>query len=458
MPETRESLVAAYEAHTPRSRELIEEARKVFPGGDTRATAHYSPYPVFIESGQGCRVVDADGHQYVDFMNNFTSMIHGHAHPGIVSAVTEQVRRGSAFGAPTRNQIELGRILCERVPSVDRLRFTSAGSEATLMALRAARAVTGRQKIMKMEGGYHGSYDLAEVSLVPRPNRAGPLERPTSVAPDRSIAHSALGDAVIAPFNEPELAAALVEHHANELACVIVEPIQGSMGMNPATHEFLGALREATLAHDVLLVFDEVISLRIAHGGAQQHYGVTPDLTAMGKYIGGGLPVGAIGGRRDLLDVFNPDRRDTIMHASTFSGNPTTMAAGVAAMTDLTPERHAELNRLGRKLREGCDGAFLKAGIRGHACGLGSLSNLILGTTSVRGPRDVLEAQLEAGIYSRLLHLGLLRRGIFTARMGMLCLSTPMGDAEIDLATAALLDALEELRPLIERERPALLA
>ena len=455
MPETSDSLRAAYEAWTPRSRELIEQARKVFPGGDTRATAHYGPYPVFIESGSGCRVVDADGHEYVDFMNNFTSLIH--AHPGVVAAVAEQIRRGSAYAAPTRSQIELGRAICERVPSVDSLRFTSSGSEGTLMALRASRAVTGKPKIMKMEGGYHGSYDLAEVSLVPLPDLAGPLEAPVSVAPDRSIAPSALGDAVIAPFNEPELAADLIARHAEELACVIVEPIQGSMGMNPATPEFLRALREATSEHDVILVFDEVISLRTEYGGAQQHYGVTPDMTAMGKFIGGGLPVGAVGGRRDLLDVFNPERRDSIMHASTFSGNATTMAAGVAAMADLTPEVHRELNRLGQRLRDGCGRAVEAAGVPGRALGLGSLSNLVLSGREIRGPRDVLAAGVDAGPMSRLLHLGLLRRGVFTARIGMLCISTPMGEAEVDAAVAALRDALDELRPVIERERPRLL-
>lgn len=452
------SLYAAYEESTKKSREWIERAREVFPGGDTRMSAHYAPYPVFMERGAGCRLVDVDGHEYVDFMNNFTSLIHGHAHPATVAAVSEQLSRGSAYAAPTASQVELGRAIVERVPSIERLRFTSSGSEATLMALRAARAFTGRQKVMKVEGGYHGSYELAEVSLVPRPRDCGPREQPVSLPIDASIPRSVLADTIVAPYNHPEIAARLIERHAAELAAVIVEPVLGSMGMLPATADFMSSLREATQRHGVLLVFDEVITLRLAPGGAQSLLGVVPDLTAMGKIIGGGLPIGGIGGREDVMQVFNPERRDAVMHASTFSGNPLSMAAGVATLAELDGDACVRLNVLGDRLRDGLNAAFRASPVRGQAIGRGSLLQLHLGDTALSDARDALACMRAAGgTAARLLHLGLLRRGVFAAARGMLCVSTPMGEDEIDAASAALADVLEELAPVLQQERPALL-
>jgi glutamate-1-semialdehyde 2,1-aminomutase len=449
--------VQAYEAWSKLSGELIEEARRYFPGGDTRMSAYYSPYPLFIERGEGCRVYDADGHELIDFMNNFTSLLLGHAHSAVVKAVTDQLRLGTAYAAPARNQVELAQLLCARVPSVEQLRFTSSGTEATLMALRCARAFTGRQKVMKVEGGYHGSYEMAEVSLVPLPWRCGPLERPISLPVDRSIPESALADTVVSPYNEPELAAQLIEDHAAELAAVIVEPVLGSMGMVPATTAFLQALRDATTRHGIVLVFDEVITLRLGYGGAQQVHGVTPDLTSMGKIIGGGLPIGAIGGRRELLQMFNPERDDPVFHASTFSGNPLSMAGGVATMREFTPELGARLNGLGDRLRDGFNRAFQKARIRGQAIGQGSLVNLHFTDAPIRSARDSLAAMIEAGPIPRFLHLAMVRRGINSASRLMYCISAPMSEAEVDTAVAALEDTLIELRPGIQKERPGLL-
>lgn len=325
------------------------------------------------------------------------------------------------------------------------------------MTLRAARAFTGRQRIMKMEGGYHGSYELAEVSLVPFPNRAGPLEQPQPVPIDPSIPESALADTIPAPYNEPEIAVRLIEQHADELAAVIVEPVLGSMGMIPADRDYLAALRQFTLEAEVLLIFDEVITLRLDRAGVQGRVGVVPDLTAMGKIIGGGLPIGAFGGRRDVIDVFNPERRDAIMHASTFSGNALSMAAGFAAMSDLREGDIARINALGDRLREGAQQAFASAGVRGCATGLGSIVGLHLREGGIRHARDTLRGFAESGRALRLLHLGLLRRGIFSAPRGMLCVSTPMGEAEIESAIVALSEALEELRPVLAEEYPKLL-
>jgi glutamate-1-semialdehyde 2,1-aminomutase len=452
-----ERVVDEYRNWSTLSGALIEEARRYFPGGDTRMSAHYAPYPVFIERAEGCRLYDADGHEIIDFMNNFTSLILGHANPRVVEAVSEQMRRGSAYAAPTRSQVELARLIAERVPSIEQLRFTSSGSEATLMTVRCARAATGKDKIMKMEGGYHGSYEIAEVSLVPRPDLAGPIDAPNSVPIDASIPQSALDDVVPCPYNEPELARALIEAHAHELAAVIVEPVLGSMGMLPATTEFLTALREATASHGIVLIFDEVITLRLADGGAQSIHGVMPDLTAMGKIIGGGLPIGAFGGRKDLMRVFHPDEAEPVMHASTFSGNPISMAAGAAAMSQLNPQMIEHVNGLGERLREGFNAAFTTNGIRGQAVGVGSLSNIHLTDARLNGARDSIAAMMRSGRVNQLLHLSMLRRGVASASRLMYCTSAAMAAAEIDHAVSAMNDALIELKPGLEQEWPELL-
>lgn len=452
-----DELRGRYEDWAKSSARLHEEASRWLPGGDTRASAHYKPFPLFMSRGEGCRLWDVDGRELCDFMNNFTSLIHGHAHPPTVRAVSEQIARGSAYAAPTESQIELARTICERVPSVEELRFTSSGSEATNMCLRAARAFTGRPRIVKIEGGYHGSHEVGEMSLVPLPGKSGPLERPETLPPDRSINASEVHDVVTIPYNEIGIARDLLAQHADELAAVIVEPVLGSMGMIPAAPEFLAALRELTLEHEVLLIFDEVITLRLGPGGMQGRIGVTPDLTAMGKIIGGGLPVGAFGGRAEIVEVFNPHRRDTIMHASTFSGNALTMAAGIAALGDYGPEQIERINGLGDRLRDALNAAFAAAGLRGTATGLGSILGLHFRDGEIRHARDTLRGIAESGRAMQWLHLGLLRRGLFMAPRGMLCISTAMGDAEIDTAAAAFADALAEIRPAVEEDCPNLL-
>ena len=450
-------LVAAYRDMSPTSAALAERSRTVFPGGDTRSSAHFGPYPLVMEKASGCRLTDVDGNELLDFMNNFTSLIHGHAHPDVVAAIEHQAPLGSAYAAPNLKQIELAELIVDRVASIEQLRFTSSGTEGTLMAIRCARAVTGRQKIMKMEGGYHGSYELAEVSLVPLPDKRGPIEAPQSQPVDGSFPDSVLADTIICPYNEPAHAQRLIEDNANELAAVIVEPVLGSMGMIPATTEFLETLRASTTAHDVVLIFDEVITLRLDPGGAQALHGVVPDLTCMGKIIGGGLPVGGVGGRRELMQLFSPDRENPVMHASTFSGNALTMAAGLASMRAYTAAETERLNGLGARLRQGFNEAFLQSGIRGQATGSGSLANLHFTDEPLHDARDSMAAISEAGHISRLLHLTMLQRGVMSASRLMYCVSTAMSEREVDAAIGALNEALRELRPFIEAERPALL-
>lgn len=458
MGKAGDELEQAYRDWSPRSAERGERAARFLPGGDTRASAHFLPYPLFMREARGCRLFDLDGHELLDFMNNFTSLIHGHAHPPTVAAVREQVGRGSAYAAPSESQIELARILCDRVPALDELRFTSSGSEATNMCIRAARAFTGKPRIIKVEGGYHGSHEIGEMSLVPHPGKAGPLERPETLPPDRSINASEVHDVIPIPFNETEIAGAVLAEHADEVAALIVEPLLGSMGMLLAEPGYLESLRKLTQENEVLLIFDEVISLRLGNLGYQERIGVAPDLCAMGKIIGGGLAIGGFGGRREILELFNPQRRDSILHASTFSGNALSMAAGVAALGDLGGTDLERLNALGDRLRAALNEVFRALGVRGQVNGFGSLLGVHLRDGALRNARDSLRGYAESGRIGRLLHLGLLRRGIFSAPRGMLCISTPMGETEIDRAVSAFAEALAELRPAVEEECPNLLA
>ena len=450
-------IIEQYIAFSPGSEALAKRAAEVFPGGDTRSSAHYGPYPLAMAQASGCVLTDVDGHEIIDFMNNFTSLIHGHAHPDVVTAVQAQVAEGSAYAAPNENQIALAEMIVDRVPSIEQLRFTSSGTEGTTMALRCARAASGRHKIMKMEGGYHGSYEQAEVSLVPVPGRRGDLDAPVSTAVDDSFSDSVLEDTTICPYNEPELAESLINRHADELAAVIVEPVMGSMGMVPATSEFLQCLRDATERHGIILIFDEVITLRLEPGGAQQSHGVIPDLTCMGKIIGGGLPVGGIGGRRDLMQLFSPEAERPVMHASTFSGNALTMAAGYAAMSAFDANENQRINELGDLLREGFNQAFQQSGIKGQAIGSGSLTNILFTDGEVTNARHSIDAMIEAGNVSQLLHLLMLQRGISSASRLMYCTSTAMTETEVGKAVTAMNESLAELRSYIERDRPQLL-
>lgn len=450
-------LETAYRAFSPTSAARTERSHKVFPGGDTRSSAHYEPYPLVIAEAQGCRMQDVDGNEVLDFMNNFTSLIHGHAHADVVAAIQAQAARGTAYAAPNDDQIALAELICDRVASVEQMRFTSSGTEGTQMAIRCARAATGRQKIMKMEGGYHGSYELAEVSLVPRPNEAGPESAPASLAVDGSFPDSVLKDTVICPYNKVDYARELFQQHGGELAGVIVEPVLGSMGMVSADRDMLVMLREETERLGIPLIFDEVITLRLSEGGAQALVEVEPDLTCMGKIIGGGLPVGAIGGRRELMQLFSPQQDVPVMHASTFSGNALTMAAGLAAMRAYDGREAERLNGLGERFRKGANEAFAKAGVKAVAQGAGSLSNILFSQAPTTNARETVSAMVEAGHIARLFHLTMLRHGVMSASRLMYCVSTAMSEAEIDMAVEAVGSTVDELLPYIRSERPGLL-
>src|SRR5215203_3572132 len=446
--EVEADVIADYRASSPRSAALHEAARRVMPGGDTRTVAIHAPYPLVITEGHGCRIQDADGRSYVDLLNNYTSLIHGHAHPAIVSAVVERLPYGTAFPAPNEAQTRLAEIMVDRVASVDMVRFCNSGSEAIMNALRAARAFTGRDLIVKMEGGYHGTYDDVEVSVRPDPGNpaTGPDRAPTAVLGTRGVPENTIDNVLVTPLNDIEAVERLMRERGTEIAAVIVEPVMGSAGMLPADHEFLEALRALTLEHDALLIFDEVMSFRLEAGGMQQHYRVRPDLTTFAKIIGGGFPVGGFGGRASVMEQFDPLRPAPLWQSGTFNGNLITMVAGVAAMEAYGPEEVAHINALGDRLRAGVRDALQDADVPATVTGYGSFAGVHLGATAVHTYRDA--ARTDKGL-ARLLHLALLLEGIFVAPRLTMCTSTPMDEATIDEVLASFRRAISVIRPAL---------
>jgi glutamate-1-semialdehyde 2,1-aminomutase len=356
-----------------KSEELHERAKRVMPGGNTRTTVFREPYPTYAVRGMGEVIVDVDGVQRVDFLNNYTSLIHGHADPDVVAAVTDQLHQGSSFGLPTPHEIDLAEVIAERVPSVEQVRFTNSGTEAVMSALQAARAYTGRPRIAKFEGAYHGNYDFAGVSTtIPDDHRN--LDLPVATAYGEGTPASILENVLVLRYNDAHMAEEQLERHSDELAAVLVDPMPWRMGLIQGTGEFLNRLRELTKRHGIVLIFDEVITLRVGPGGVQREIGIVPDLTTMGKIIGGGFPVGAFGGSAEVMQVFDPrGGKPRVPHGGTFSANPITMRAGLVTMQKLTPDMFDHLNHLGAYIRANLAEALQEAGINGQVTGLGSL-------------------------------------------------------------------------------------
>ena len=450
LDELRQRIEGEYRRRTPRSRALHERAQAWLPGGDTRTGTLFAPYPTYMDRGAGNYLYDVDGNRLLDFTNNATSLIHGHAHPALVRAIQRQAARGTGWNAPHESQARLARLLCERVPSLERVRFCNSGTEANMNAIKAARACTGRDRIAKMDSAYHGSYEGVEFDgAADSANGATSTARlvPTSRGVPRSMAENVL----TMPFDDRDAAYRLVTQHRHELAAVLVNPVVTRGGLHLPSPGYLAFLREVTRDNDVLLIFDEVITLRIARGGAQDYYGVVPDLTAMGKIVGGGLPVGAFGGRADILELFAAGDPPMVPHAGTFNGNPLTMAAGLVSLELLTPDAFARLAALGDYLRDqlvavvaDCDLAFEVSAIA-SLVSLGLPQQRATDSIAAAGAKEIL----------RLVYLALLNRGIKAT--GILAVSTVMAEAEIDLLASELRAVLAECRPAIAAAAPALL-
>lgn len=431
-------------ATSTRSLELHSKALQFLPGGTSRLVHEVRPHPTYVSHGNGCSVVDVDGNERIDFFGNASSMIHGYAHPRITDAVIERVRKGTAFALPSEVQITLAEMISSRIASVEQVRFTNSGSEAVLFAVKAVRAFTGRPKIAKFEGLYHGCYDWVEVSLDPGEDDMGPVDSPRSVAYARGLPADVLTDVIVLPFNDLERTEALLRRHRNELAGVLVDVMPNQIGLVPAVPGLLERLAVLTRELGILLVSDEVINFRLAYGGGQEHARFSADVTVLGKVIGGGLPVGAVGASAEIMSVFSGAKgRPAVPHAGTFNANPVTLAAGVESLTLLTRAELGRINALGQRIRDGLTELFTAKRVDAHVTGAGSLFRIHMTSTrfsDYRGWRRAVMANATAKQKQQLLYEGLLDRGILFSPSGMGAISTPMSEREVDVFVDAARD------------------
>ncbi|MFC3229748.1 aspartate aminotransferase family protein [Marinibaculum pumilum] len=427
-----------------RSRDAYARARQVLPGGTTRVTVERDPVPRYVSHGAGAWLHDLDGRRYLDLNNNYTALIHGHAFAPVTEALQRQLRDGTAFANPTEHEIALAELLCGRVPGLDRLRFCNSGTEAVLFAVKAARAFTGRPAIAKVEGAYHGAYDWVEVSQASEPGTWGPAEAPSAVPYYRGMPEAVLGDVVTLRFNDAEGAARLIGAHADRLAAVVLDPMPSRAGLVAPEPDFLAAVEAAARRHGILLISDEVLNLRQGHGGAAARYGLQADLFALAKIIGGGLPIGAVGGRAEVMRVFDSSSgRPALPQGGTFAANPLSMVAGRAAMQALDQAALQRLEGLGDDLRRRLAAASMARQAPFTITGAASLFRIHPKRRPPREHRDAHCSPAEMAVLAELSRF-CAGHGILLPRGTSGCLSTPMGPAEVDLVVQVFERFLEE--------------
>ena len=438
---TLDTMIDDYKAKTGRSRELFEEALRVMPGGNSRTTTFFDPYPFYITRGEGARLWDADGVERLDFNGNYTSLILGHANPQVVKAVQDSAALGMSFPGPSEHEIRLAEILTRRIPTMEVIRFTNSGTEATMHAVRVARAFTGRNKLAKFEGAFHGTHDWVLVSVAPDPAVAGSRKRPKSVSWSSGVPPMVMKHVVVLPWNDTAACVKILEKQGSDIAALIVDPMLANGGMIPVREGFLEGLREATERLGILLIFDEVISFRVAPGGAQERFGIRPDLTTLGKIIGGGLAVGAFGGRADVMNYYDPrGGAPRINHGGTFNANPLTMAGGVATLEQLTPAVYAKLDALGDRLRNGVRRLIRKRGYAGQISGVGSLFWLHHTKRRLSDYRSARPDDPQASVRT---FMGLVNEGVLLTQRGLGACSAAMTEADVDRFVEALGRVLE---------------
>ncbi len=409
---------ASYVARTARSRELLERAKAALPMGIASSFQNYDPYPTFMRESLGSRIWDADGNEYIDFDMAFGVLAAGHSHPEVVEAVRERVGRGTIFTFPSEETAVAAEEIKRRF-GMDLVRFGNSGTEVTMDGIRIARGFTGRDKILKFEGGYHGHHDDVLVSIVPPAQLMGPVDAPNTVPATAGIPRSRLADTVVAPFNNADALEAILDRNRGEIAAIIVEPIQYNIGVVPPLPGFLERVRELATAHGIVLIFDEVkTGVVIAYGGGTERYGVVPDMVCLAKSIGGGLPVAAIAGREAVMRAIEGGATATtlgtaeyVAHQGTYNGNPVSMAATVATLTRvLTPDVYPELERRGDRLTAGCQAILEEYRLPGYAINVGAKGAVLFSPKRVTNYRDFIgiDEELWTAFYFFLANRGIL--------------------------------------------------
>ena len=421
---------------------LYRRAQQVLPDGNSRTTIALKPYPIYLDEASGAEVIDVDGNRYIDFNNNYTSLLHGHCFEPVRKAVDAQITKATACSFTTEAEIELAELLCDRVESFKKIRFCNSGSEAVMNMLKAARAFTGKPKVAKIEGLYHGSYDFAEVSLKNRPeDREGLVPRSTPYS--FGTPNSVLREVIPLPFNESDAPETIVQQHADSLACIMIDLMPQTLSMSSPSKEYLATLARLSKQYQILLAFDEVISFRLGFSGGQGMFGLKPDITSLGKIIGGGFPVGAIAGRADIMSVFEPGDGGTarLPHGGTFNGNPITMAAGKAAMSAMDTRKFDQLNAMGDKLRQQVTSTLNDLNIFGQVIGKGSLFAVRFHNRPMDNFTDIVVKEDER-VFMEKLRNYLIGNGIWIGGNMAGCLSTATTQDHIDLFCESLSDGI----------------
>lgn len=435
-------VVATKKFSTRRSEKAFEEAQKHIPGGVNSPVRAFGPvggYPLFLKSGSGCRIVDIDGNSYIDYVGSWGPLILGHAHPTVIKKVKSVIAKGTSFGAPTELETRLARLIKEAVPSIEKIRFVNSGTEATMSAIRVARAFTGRDLVLKFEGCYHGHVDGL---LIKAGSGATTLGIPTSPGIPKGYASTT----TVLPYNNLQAVEALCKEKGREIACIILEPVAGNMGVVPPRPGYLEGLWKLTRAHGIVLIFDEVMTgFRVSPGGAQELYGIRPDLTTLGKIIGGGLPVGAYGGRADIMDRVAP--LGPVYQAGTLSGNPVAMAAGVATLETLKDKSlYKKLEENSQNLAEGLERAARDSNLKTFHTRVGSMLCTFFEEKEVTDwdSAKTSNTQLYAAYFR-----GMLERGIYLApsQFEAAFVSTAHGNEEIEATIKASYHVMRDLKP-----------
>lgn len=429
----------------PDSHALYRQAQELMPGGSTRGSIFYQPYPLYGRRGDGCTVEFADGHQARDFLNNFTSLVLGHGHPAVVEAIQTQSQEAVVLGAPTATEVELARLLCDRMPVLDKVVFATTGSESVMLGLRLARAFTGRRLIAKFEGGYHGGYDPVKVSAMVGPSKwRGPEISPRPVADTGGIPEAVVSDVRVATYNSIESVRTLFERYGEDLSVLIMEPVLGVGGLITPEPGFLEEVRSLTRRYGVILFFDEVLTQRLSVGGAHKVYGIDPDLVAVSKVLGGGIPISALGGRSEVMELLNPTGEDgpVVYHSGTYNANPLCAAAAIATTRAITPEVTEHINALGDQARSQLREVISTQSVPASVTGVASLFNIHFMKDQ---PTTYRQAKSSDQHLLAAFHREMLREGFFLATRGLGCISAPMSTTDIDDLTESASTVLKRL-------------
>ena len=435
-----------------KSKAIYDRAVDVITGGVSRNTIYRAPHPFYVASAKGSYITDIDGTERLDFANNMASLIHGHSHPTIINAVTEQLHNGSAYTMATEAEVRFAELLTSRSPGFEKVRFVNSGTEAVMTMIKASRAYTGKYKIAKAEGSYHGTYDFAEVSQTANPSNWGDIDKPNSVPVAQGTPLNVLNDVIIFPYNDIERTIKLLDDNADDIACVLIDPVPHRVGLFPATEEFVKALYNWTRKNNAILAFDEVVTYRVNYSGAQASYSVKPDLTALGKIIGGGFPIGALVGKSEIMQVLDP--RQTFLkhpHSGTFSANPVSTTAGRIAMEMFDEQAVLDLNNLTNVARNQIEEVIKLADVPVCLTGAGSMFRMHFQENAPNTYRETYQNKETRDVINELLDFLFFEEDIVMINTMACMFATSLKQSDVDRLSDALLRGLRFMKPKIDR-------